>query len=115
MSNASSCLTGNNRLLVCFHQNEELVYKDPDSDYCWTTANEDIVETELKIVPNPALNEINILSEDQILEAGIYDISGNLIKVSKSRRIDISAFEPGIYLVKAKTNGKLIIGKFVKM
>ncbi len=113
--NASSCFVGWDKSLVCFHQDGELVYRSSEFDYCWPTSNKEIELTKLKIVPNPAMNEIRIISDNQIEEAKIYNISGKLIKTSQAKRIDIQALKPGLYIVKMKTGDKLQIGKFVKM
>ena len=113
--NASSCFVGWDKSLVCFHQDGELVYRSSEFDYCWPTSNIEIELTKLKIVPNPAINEIRIISDNQIEEAKIYDISGKLIIISQAKRIDIQDLKPGLYIVKMKTGNKLQIGKFVKM
>ncbi len=113
--NESSCYVGWNSSLVCFHQDGELVYRSSEFDYCWPTGSNNFELTKLKIIPNPAINDIRIVSNSHIEEVKIYDISGKLIKTAQTERIDVQALRSGLYIVKIKTGDKLHIGKFVKI
>lgn len=74
--------------------------------------------TSFRIYPNPFSSQINIESQEQIQEIGIYSIQGSLIK--KVRRTDLSSImtsdiQPGFYLLVAYLkNGGEIIRKVVK-
>ena len=113
-NNASSCYVGSNISLVCFHRNEELVYKVNEFDYCWPTAVDEVVNNKLTIVPNPATDRLNILTNDKIDNVYIFDISGRLVVDSHSKNIGISHLLPGLFIVKIKSGSKVLIGKFVK-
>jgi len=109
----SSCITGQNTSLLCFHRNDELVLGSEKG--CWVVGTRNPVFNELSIKPNPANSEIKINSIDGIEEVKILNISGTLLKQAKTNTIDISNLNSGLYIVKMKSNDKIFIGKFVKM
>ena len=76
--------------------------------------------SEFIIIPNPAINKISVLSVNglKIKEIKIYNQWGQLIlkSIEEKEVIDISNFEPGLYIVeiisdKLKHRGKLVIHK----
>lgn len=76
-------------------------------------------ETFFSVFPNPAENEINILSSEVFDSASIYSLDGKLVKVISqqeltSKSILISELEAGIYFVKAESNSKTTTVKFTK-
>ncbi len=86
-----------------------------------TVGVEDIAKNEsfFSVFPNPAENEIKILSSENLNSASIYAIDGKLVKVVSgqeltSKTIMISHLESGIYFIKAENNSKIITGKFTK-
>ena len=57
--------------------------------------------TLIRAYPNPAENTLNIASDYDVVSADIYDDAGRKVLSSvKSKKLDISALEPGIYMVK---------------
>ena len=74
---------------------------------------------EIRIYPNPAQNEINILATENISEIRVYSVTGRQVLVRKpisenSLRLNIERFTPGIYLLKIFQNKKVSTLKFVK-
>lgn len=79
----------------------------------------------LKIKPNPAIDFIQLEmvypeTGDINSDIRIYNSSGNEVYkrfyIGKTGYIDIdvSKYKPGLYIVKSKTNNKIIKGKFIK-
>src|SRR5690606_21530109 len=76
----------------------------------------------LKIFPNPAVNELNIGSETISSEAmaTIYSMDGKVISILKvfprDRKftIDVSAISSGVYILRLFTDGKVMNRHFVK-
>ncbi|MDG4715458.1 T9SS type A sorting domain-containing protein [Winogradskyella marincola] len=81
--------------------------------YSFNTSTLSVNETELTSIsfyPNPAKTQIT-LSEDN-LQTKIYNITGQLVKASSKKHIDVSDLTSGIYLITIEdTNGKNTIRK----
>jgi len=73
----------------------------------------------LKIYPNPATDFFNIEIED-VAEVSIANINGQLMgqysfnKDVNEKRIDISGFPPGLYIITVQTKNKILSGKMIK-
>lgn len=72
-----------------------------------------------KLYPNPIKNELTIESQGDINQIEVYNLTGQLLQTSKSLsamiKIDFSAYEQGIYLVKIHTtNGQVTTSRVVK-
>ncbi|WP_299126879.1 T9SS type A sorting domain-containing protein [uncultured Winogradskyella sp.] len=78
-----------------------------------TLGTSDLQLPKLSFYPNPA-NTIITLNTNN-LKADIYDTSGQLIKTSEERHIDVSNISPGYYITKIedKTNGNLVYKKLI--
>lgn len=63
------------------------------------------------VYPNPANSFIIIQSEDEIVLAEIFDITGNIIIKEFSNSIDVSALPNGLYILKANTKNSSNFGK----
>ncbi len=92
----------------------ELCVENPES----TLSVDPYSKQELSIFPNPAQDEVNIISDEIINSWEIYTISGLLVEsrqmiMSNNSRINITKFEPGIYLMKIYDNNGS--GSFVKL
>ena len=81
-----------------------------------TLSNTDFLLMNDKIIvyPNPTNNSITIDVQNEDFSTEIYDLTGKLILKSKSKKIDISHFNNGIYLLKISTLHKSEIQKIVK-
>jgi hypothetical protein len=73
---------------------------------CSTVNTHQLAENKgIRIYPNPATDELNILSGETISSVQIFDLAGKTILVNHAVnaemiRIDISAFNPGMVIVK---------------
>jgi hypothetical protein len=81
-----------------------------------STAINEIENTNFKIYPNPAKDEIFIKSESQIKKVEIYSLMG-LLLLSESNfneKISMRNFAEGVYLVKIYTDKGSVVSKVVK-
>ncbi|MVO09486.1 T9SS type A sorting domain-containing protein [Flavobacterium sp. TP390] len=81
-----------------------------------TLSNTDFLLMNDKIIvyPNPTNNSITIDVQNEDVSTEIYDLTGKLILKSKSKKIDISHFNNGIYILKLSTLHKSVTQKIVK-
>lgn len=63
------------------------------------------------VYPNPANSFIIIQSEDEIISAEIFDMTGNIIIKEFSNSIDVSALPNGLFILKASTKNSSNFGK----
>lgn len=63
------------------------------------------------VYPNPPNSFIIIQSEDEIISAEIFDMTGNIIIKEFSNSIDVSALPNGLYILKANTKNSSNFGK----
>ncbi|RNC83500.1 MAG: T9SS C-terminal target domain-containing protein [Winogradskyella sp.] len=89
---------------------------NPDIGSCLSVLSDDTFEiTSVVISPNPTRDFININTTQTINKIEFYDINGQ--KVSEhfdTYRLNISAFNTGIYFAKIYSEGKVISKKFIK-
>ncbi|HOZ52334.1 MAG TPA: T9SS type A sorting domain-containing protein [Chitinophagaceae bacterium] len=83
------------------------------------TSSNELTNELVKIYPNPAQDEINILLNDMsnsILSATVFDMSGATVLQTKSSstQIDIHTLKSGIYFIELKTMKGKLISKIVK-
>lgn len=72
---------------------------------------ENLIDTDVQIVPNPAKNFIFIKCKD-FKKALIYNVNGKMIKSSKKSRINVSGLSSGFYFVRIFSENKIINGRF---
>lgn len=68
----------------------------------------------LQIVPNPVGDKLNILGLNEGAHLVIYAADGRIIYNGSYGNLDIRHWEPGLYLIKAVTDGTVLTSKFVK-
>jgi len=73
----------------------------------------------INVYPNPAVFEINISSNELIVEINIYDIKGVFIQKHQlydmHYKIPLDGLLQGMYLLEIKTKNQVYFSKFVKM
>jgi hypothetical protein len=88
----------------------------PDTN---TTAIKNIYTENNKvfIAPNPAKNEIKIVSQTQVHTVDVFDLSGRLVfdnKLLSSNLLNISGLAQGVYFVHSKfTDNKTVVSKVI--
>ncbi|MDX1651287.1 MAG: T9SS type A sorting domain-containing protein [Brumimicrobium sp.] len=67
-------------------------------------------ETDFTIYPNPTSSQFRVRTSRELQgEIQVYDLNGRLIKTENIQQpVDVSNFEPGIYLVSVYAEGKLL-------
>jgi predicted extracellular nuclease len=73
----------------------------------------------IEIYPNPAQQNLYVQNSSANSIYTVYDILGNKINCSSSKTVsgstlNVSQLEKGVYLLTIKTNGQLIVKRFVK-
>ena len=112
--------------LLCFHQNGELVWKNPEYNTCTYPydAVEENKETGISVYPNPGNNTLNICAAVTMWQPynariEIYDLSGKLIHnqeiTDNITPIITTSWPSGTYIWKVIANGKEAeSGKWIK-
>ncbi len=105
--------------LLCFHENDDLLYIMPGQTNCYQTSvgiDEQVADAACKISPNPIRQGQHFEFEPahDIKSIGIYNSAGILVKhleLSLDQRVFIKTddMKPGLYLLKAKTRKNKII------
>ena len=69
----------------------------------------------MKIYPNPTNRFINLIS-DNLLNVELYDLLGKKLLTTHNKKIDLSSFKTGIYLLKVKStdNGRIETYRLIK-
>lgn len=92
-----------------------LKYEDP---ICASIGTEENSYLDFSLYPNPASSSINLeLPSNQIYQATLFDIQGNLIgtwNVRDSDIIDIDLLTNGVYIIAIESGGSITQNKFIK-
>lgn len=111
--------------LVCYYENETLVYHNPDYKTCFPdNSNVSILNTEMEksieVYPNPVKDVISISNphDIKIEKIEIFDFSGIVAKKwdkwePRETILKIESFKPGIYLLKIETEFGMITEKLI--
>lgn len=97
---------------LCFHQDGELIWQNPEYDACVITSVEEINDKGISVYPNPAM-EIVTIDGLEAAEVQIYNALGQLVKtVRDANEISVSELPQGVYLVRiADEEGKVFSAK----
>jgi polyhydroxybutyrate depolymerase len=81
-----------------------------------TGINEISTAPSLRIAPNPAANQLNILTDGDLINTTIYELCGReVLSVEKSKSIDIEHLMPGMYIATiSASRGQRTSIRFVK-
>jgi hypothetical protein len=78
----------------------------------------DLDEDGFSAYPNPVSNELTVVSEDMIHTMKVYDITGKVLSNQKvnatQTKVDVTSFQPGIYMISIETEEEVITKKFIK-
>jgi hypothetical protein len=115
--------TGGFHELLCYTQNDELLYQNPKRTKCYydnpneLTSIQTITIDDCSIFPNPVDDILNIFcSDNAISRIEIFDNFGRQIySQTYKESIDISSFSKGLYLLKLyDTNEQFSVFKIIK-
>lgn len=76
-------------------------------------ANEDL----FSVFPNPATDQIQVQSDEQIDELSIYDVTGKLVFTQQTpainETVDVSNLQSGLYILQARIGDKISVEKLM--
>ncbi len=80
-----------------------------------TTSIPESFGRDITIYPTPAVNEIKLNTQEQILDLTAFDILGNFTKISftDEKNIDVSFLSAGVYLLQVNTATGLFYSKLL--
>ncbi len=85
---------------LCFHQDGELIWQNPEYDACVITSVEEINDKVISVYPNPAM-EIVTIDGVEAAEVQVYNALGQLVKtVRDANEISVAGLAEGVYLVR---------------
>ena len=85
---------------LCFHQDGELIWQNPEYDACVITSVEEINDKVISVYPNPAM-EIVTIDGVEASEVQVYNALGQLVKtVRDANEISVAGLAEGVYLVR---------------
>lgn len=104
--------------LLCFEQEGNLLYQNPDFIDCYEPYPIGIAENEspiIQVFPNPTKNNVKIKSNELIIEYKVFSSHGQLIEnnyvKSKEFSMDISDYQQGMYFLYLKQNNGKVVKK----
>jgi len=88
------------------------------SDGLLSTEDENFVDNDITLFPNPAINDLEISSRELIESVNVYNLSGQVV-LQKSVNatgdvMDVSNLTSGVYLMQLISNGQSVTKKFIK-
>ena len=85
---------------LCFHQDGELIWQNPEYDACVITSVEEINDKVISVYPNPAMETVTI-DGVEAAEVQVYNVLGQMVKtVRGTNEIDLSGLVDGVYLLR---------------
>ena len=114
---------GSLRELLCYFQNNELIYKNPNYSECYYDNPEDITSVQTVVIddcniyPNPIDDILTVFSSNNTISLiEIFDVSGKKVYSQTYRdAINVSSFSKGLYLLKIyDTNKQISSFKIIK-
>lgn len=119
LQSGTSGFVGGGSWLLCKHENDEMVYMNPNFNSCYliTTGLDEINDPEIEIYPNPAKDKMMIKISDpvKINTITITDVLGHTIKEVEyhTPELDLSGLSSGIYLLRFKLENREVIRKII--
>lgn len=125
--NLGSITANTNVCIVCWGVNGAInETSDPnDTDFanniqCFTATppsnvglTEDVIST--SVYPNPANNELNISSIEEVTTVSVITMDGKVVANSTSTKVNVSTLVSGVYIYEVNTrSGKVSRGTFMK-
>lgn len=107
-------ITGGYYCALCFHQNGDLVWQNPEYDACTVTAVEETKDSEIVLYPNPAKEKVTI-EGTEAAKVEVFNALGQLVNTVQGRNeIIFGGLPKGIYSLHiTATNGKIYNTKLV--
>lgn len=87
---------------------------DFEVDIAAATGVEEVETTTTTVYPNPATNVLNVSTNENVLLVEVYSINGALVKAVKTKTVDVSDLDSGLYILTVKTEKEVTQTKFTK-
>ena len=85
---------------LCFHQDGELIWQNPEYDACVITSVEEINDKVISVYPNPAMEKVTI-DGVEAAEVQVYNALGRLVKTARnSNEVSLGGLPQGVYMVR---------------
>ncbi len=109
---AGSCFVDSFYDLLCFYENEEILYTSPYTQGCFLTPVKDIENTiSLRMYPNPVHDILHLETTSKVEQVNIYTLDGQLLLSSHETSVSLGAIAPGLYLVRIETADGIALKK----
>lgn len=72
------------------------------------TSVDDLEHMQVSVRPIPALDYIEVISEEAYDKVILFDMVGNKVMESKSERVNVSTLRPGMYLLSLFDGASLV-------
>jgi len=108
--------------LLCFHENGNLVYHNPDFSSCYVSTSVPFISNSKELIslyPNPATTKLTIIFPENIPNATytLYDTHGCIKQTGKTSNkqleINVETLPRGIYVLKLVTSKQIVIKKII--
>jgi hypothetical protein len=119
---SSGCMCSCVFILLCFHENDSLVYQNPNYTNCYLYTDVPSIAKSnefINLFPNPATNQITLNLPENKANAAytLYDMQGRLQLTGKTgntqTEINVATLPRGLYVLKIITEKEIITKKVV--
>ena len=111
------CRTDGNTTLLCYFENDEIKYSNPNYNACWTTTRDISIVNDLVVYPNPVTNHLYVKSSLDYMDYRIVDQMGKVVStghMNSSNYLDVSTLTSGIYFVQLDHKDYVSQSRFIK-
>ena len=107
--------TGTATIVISFNSNGKVVDKSLTVMSSTLAVSAEVKKINLSIYPNPTTDVLNIKSQDKVLEASIFDVSGRRINAKlENGQINVNSLLKGNYILRIVTDKAIYQEKFIK-
>ncbi len=109
-----SCFTDYPLDLLCYFEEGELVYSNPNNQGCYITPVKEVNDKiDAILFPNPTHEVLEIKTESKLINVGIFNLEGQKILESQEHRLEIDQISEGLYIVYIETTDGISIQKII--
>ena len=111
-----SCTLDQIGKLLCFYEEEQVLYQDEVEGKCWITTNtEELEDYGIEIFPNPTNNRLIIRGLEGMVDYRLHSSNGITILSGKTNgEINVNILSSGLYLLELIIEGKSITTRVIK-
>jgi len=97
--------------LLCFHSNDSLICLNSPNGSCGyikVGINTHLLNSEIRIFPNPVTNQL-IIESNQDIFVEVFNYAGRRIISSNNKQIDLTSLQNGVFVVKIYDSKKTFV------